>query len=131
MSTDSRSELAPILPWMGPASALPRGRRAHDPRRARHRHGAAECRTLIAEGQVAWGRMQVTAAVRDCPEEAARVLRDDLRYRVIPTDETESAKYQAAHATLSLSQSCASATQSTLPGRPCLVTDDALQICAS
>jgi hypothetical protein len=31
----------------------------------------------------------VAAAVRDCPEEAARVLRDDLRYRVIPTDETE------------------------------------------
>jgi hypothetical protein len=37
--------------------------------------------------------MQVAAAVRDCPEGPARVLRDDLRYQVIATDETETGEY--------------------------------------
>lgn len=50
---------------------------------------AADWKTVINEGRAAWRRMQVAAAVRDCPEEAARVLRDDLRYQVIATDETE------------------------------------------
>ena len=40
-----------------------------------------EWRQVLAEGRIRWRRRQVGAAVRDAPEEAARMLRD-LHYTV-------------------------------------------------
>ena len=38
----------------------------------------------IEDGRVKWRRRQLAAMVRDDPEEAARVLRDELDYEVMP-----------------------------------------------
>ena len=38
----------------------------------------------IENGRVKWRRRQLAAMVRDDPEEAVRVLRDELDYKVIP-----------------------------------------------
>jgi hypothetical protein len=49
---------------------------------------ADDWETVINEGRSRWRRKQVAAAVRDCPEEAARVLRE-LHYTVDRTELTD------------------------------------------
>lgn len=44
----------------------------------------AEWREVLAEGRARWRRRQIGAAVRDAPEVAAKVLRDELHYMVEP-----------------------------------------------